>query len=58
MRRGDVGLDIVAALSMLAALVFAEYLAAVVVAGNVRRSSMILRPAAAKASAMKRIRTC
>lgn len=32
LRRGDVGLDIVAALSMLAALVFAEYLAAVVVA--------------------------
>jgi heavy metal translocating P-type ATPase len=30
--RGDVGLDIVAALSMLAALVFAEYLAAVIVA--------------------------
>ncbi len=32
LRRGDLGLDIVAALSMLAALVFAEYLAAVVVA--------------------------
>jgi heavy metal translocating P-type ATPase len=32
LRRGDVGLDVVAALSMLAALVFAEYLAAVVVA--------------------------
>ena len=32
LRRGDVGLDIVAALSMLAALVFGEYLAAVVVA--------------------------
>ena len=32
LRRGDVGLDIVAALSMLAALVFAEYLAAAVVA--------------------------
>ena len=32
LRRGDVGLDIIAALSMLAALVFAEYLAAVVVA--------------------------
>jgi heavy metal translocating P-type ATPase len=32
LRRGDVGLDIVAALSMLAALIFAEYLAAVVVA--------------------------
>jgi len=32
LRRGDVGLDIVAALSMLAALFFAEYLAAVVVA--------------------------
>ena len=32
LRRGDVGLDLVAALSMLAALVFAEYLAAVVVA--------------------------
>jgi heavy metal translocating P-type ATPase len=32
LRRGDVGLDIVAALSMLAALVFAQYLAAVVVA--------------------------
>ena len=32
LRRGDVDLDIVAALSMLAALVFAEYLAAVVVA--------------------------
>jgi heavy metal translocating P-type ATPase len=32
LRRGDVGLDIVAVLSMLAALVFAEYLAAVVVA--------------------------
>jgi heavy metal translocating P-type ATPase len=32
LRRGDVGLDIVAALSMLAALVFTEYLAAVVVA--------------------------
>ena len=32
LRRGDIGLDIVAALSMLAALVFAEYLAAVVVA--------------------------
>src|SRR5262245_36293221 len=32
LRRGDIGLDIVAALSMLAALVFAEYLAAGVVA--------------------------
>jgi heavy metal translocating P-type ATPase len=32
LRRGDVGLDIVAALSMLAALIFAEYLAAAVVA--------------------------
>src|SRR5260370_13968483 len=32
LRRGDVGLDIVAALSMLAALLFAGYLAAVVVA--------------------------
>jgi cation transport ATPase len=32
LRRGDVGLDIVAALSMFAALVFVEYLAAVVVA--------------------------
>ena len=32
LRRGDVGLDVIAALSMLAALVFAEYLAAVVVA--------------------------
>jgi heavy metal translocating P-type ATPase len=32
LRRGDVGLDIVAALSMLAALIFGEYLAAVVVA--------------------------
>ena len=32
LRRGDVGLDIVAALSMLAALLFAEYLAAAVVA--------------------------
>jgi heavy metal translocating P-type ATPase len=32
LRRGDVGLDIIAALSMLAALVFAEYLAATVVA--------------------------
>jgi heavy metal translocating P-type ATPase len=32
LRRGDVGLDIVAALSMLAALSFAEYLAAAVVA--------------------------
>jgi heavy metal translocating P-type ATPase len=32
LRRGDLGLDIVAALSMLAALTFAEYLAAVVVA--------------------------
>jgi cation transport ATPase len=32
LRRGDIGLDIVAALSMLAALVFAKYLAAVVVA--------------------------
>ena len=32
LRRGDVGLDIIAALSMLAALTFAEYLAAVVVA--------------------------
>jgi cation transport ATPase len=32
LRRGDVGLDIVAALSMLAALIFAEYLASVVVA--------------------------
>jgi heavy metal translocating P-type ATPase len=32
LRRGDVGLDIVAALSMLAALIFAEELAAVVVA--------------------------
>src|SRR5215471_11121299 len=32
LRRGDVGLDIVATLSMLAALVFAEYLAGVVVA--------------------------
>jgi heavy metal translocating P-type ATPase len=32
LRRGDVGLDIIAALSMLAALIFAEYLAAVIVA--------------------------
>ena len=32
LRRGDVGLDIVAALSMFAALIFAEYLAAVIVA--------------------------
>jgi heavy metal translocating P-type ATPase len=32
LRRGDVGLDVVAALSMLAALLFAEYLAAAVVA--------------------------
>jgi heavy metal translocating P-type ATPase len=32
LRRGELGLDIVAALSMLATLVFAEYLAAVVVA--------------------------
>jgi len=32
LRRGDVGLDIVAAISMLAALVFGEYLAAAVVA--------------------------
>ena len=32
LRRGDVGLDIVAALSMTAALVFGEYLAAAVVA--------------------------
>src|ERR1700730_4519788 len=32
LRRGDVGLDVVAALSMLAALVVGEYLAAVVVA--------------------------
>ena len=32
LRRGDVGLDIVAALSMIAALIFAEYLAAVIVA--------------------------
>jgi len=32
LRRGDIGLDIVAALSMFAALFFAEYLAAVVVA--------------------------
>jgi heavy metal translocating P-type ATPase len=32
LRRGDVGLDIIAALSMLAALLFAEYLAAAVVA--------------------------
>jgi heavy metal translocating P-type ATPase len=32
LRRGDVGLDIVAALSMFAALVFAQYLAAAVVA--------------------------
>ena len=32
LRRGDVGLDIVAALSMLAALIFAEYLAAVIIA--------------------------
>jgi cation transport ATPase len=31
-RRGDVGLDIIAALLMLAALVFAEFLAPVVVA--------------------------
>src|SRR5215831_4036144 len=31
LRRGDVGLDIIAALAMLAALIFAEYLAAVVV---------------------------
>jgi hypothetical protein len=31
LRRGDIGLDIVALLSMLAALAFAEYLAAVVV---------------------------
>jgi heavy metal translocating P-type ATPase len=32
LRRGDVGLDVVAALSMLAALAFGEYLAAVIVA--------------------------
>jgi heavy metal translocating P-type ATPase len=32
LRRGDVGLDIVAALSMLAALIFGEYAAAVIVA--------------------------
>src|SRR6185295_14142996 len=32
LRRGDVGLDVLAALSMLAALLFAEYLAAAVVA--------------------------
>ena len=32
LRRGDVGLDIVAALSMLAALIFGEYLAAVIMA--------------------------
>jgi heavy metal translocating P-type ATPase len=32
LRRGDVGLDIIAALSMVAALLFAEYLAAAVVA--------------------------
>jgi heavy metal translocating P-type ATPase len=32
LRRGDVGLDVVAALSMVAALIFAEYLAAVIVA--------------------------
>ena len=32
LRRGDVGLDIIAALSMLAALVFGEHLAAIVVA--------------------------
>src|SRR6185369_16451760 len=32
LRRGDVGLDIVAALSMTAALIFGEYLAAAVVA--------------------------
>ena len=32
LRRGDVGLDIVAALSMFAALVFGEFLAAVLVA--------------------------
>lgn len=32
LRRGDVGLDIVAALSMLAALIFAQYLAAIIVA--------------------------
>ena len=32
LHRGDVGLDIIAALSMLAALIFAEYLAAVIVA--------------------------
>src|SRR4249920_1971065 len=32
LRRGDVGLDVIAALSMLAALLFAEYLAAAVVA--------------------------
>ncbi len=32
LRHGDIGLDIIAALSMLAALVFAEYLAATVVA--------------------------
>lgn len=32
LRRGDVGLDIVASISMLAALVFGEYLAAVIVA--------------------------
>src|SRR4051812_34198492 len=30
LRRGDVGLDVIAALSMLAALLFAEYLAAAV----------------------------
>ena len=32
LRQGEVGLDIVAALSMVAALIFAEYLAAVIVA--------------------------
>jgi heavy metal translocating P-type ATPase len=32
LRRGDVGLDIVAALSMIAALIFAEYLAGVIIA--------------------------
>jgi heavy metal translocating P-type ATPase len=32
LRRGDIGLDIVAALSMLAALIFGEYLAAIIVA--------------------------
>src|SRR5207249_10678774 len=56
LRRGDVGLDIVAALSMLAALVFAEYLAGVVVAlmyaGGQYRESFAERRASREMTAL------